>query len=88
MYKHFNDYRGEYEEYKCPKWYMLYYTSYYRRIRTQQEIRRWYKDIKEPVKLRGRRNPWSLNSWNLDKVATCYGMKSWKKLYRKRKQWM
>jgi len=77
----------------CPEWWMIHGYGYYRRIRTTQEIRRFYFDrqflkMEGPVfKIRHRRNG-SLDSWNLEKVPSCFCSKSWKKLYKVRKQYL
>lgn len=88
MFMYFRKYRQTWVEYPCPQWYMIHSTHYYRRIRTNQERRRWQRDIDDGVTLRKARSPYYLDARNLDKTATCLEMKSWKKLYRKKKQWL
>jgi len=70
-----------------PNWWMLYNYSYFRRIRVNQERVRWYRDIEEPVKLRKRRGPVYLDPWTIEKNASIMCSKSWKHLYKIRKQW-
>lgn len=89
MFKYFWKQFG-YEEFPCPKWWMVTPRSgYYRHVRTKQEMTRWYRDKEDGVKLRRRRNPHSLEPWGmLEGVPSCYTTKSWKKLYKKRKQYL
>ena len=81
-----------YTYYPCPNWWMLNYYNksnhYYRQQEVQQERVRWYRDTEE-VNLRPKRNPKHLNRWGgIEKTATIFCSKSWKHLYKKRKQWM
>jgi len=79
----------------CPKWYMLnrHKISYYRSFHgALQESKMFYRDVplemEYGIKLRrGKRSPYHLDPWNHDKRATCSDSKSWKKLYRVKKQW-
>lgn len=91
MYKYFNDYSGEWEEYECPEWWMTKPGNrYYRHQRVTQEMRRWYRDVdeEERVKLRKRRAPHRMDIWgDLEKIPSRTMMKSWKELSKKRKQW-
>lgn len=74
---------------ETPEWWMLNdRRGYYRHFRTTQEMRRWYRDNEEDVKIRRRRAPHYLDSWNYDEVPSCISVKSWKKLNKCKKQWM
>ena len=85
----FNELWQTYKEYVCYEWWMLNKRrGYYRHPKTTQEMRRWYQD-KEDVKLRKRRAPCHLNAWGeIEDVPSCYETKSWKKLSKRKKQWM
>lgn len=74
----------------CPEWWMLHKPgcSVYRHQRVQQERRRWFQDLDVDVKLRKRRSPKYLDSWGLlEAFPSVIDTKSWKHLYKVRKQW-
>ncbi len=88
MILYYNTYKQRYEEYSCYEYWMLADNDHqYRRLSTQQERKRWYKDREENVKLRGRRSPGHLDPWDIEKRMSCFTTKSWKKLYKKKRQW-
>jgi len=87
MYFHWHKRQQRYFITECPEWWMFYQYRYHRRIHTAQEISRWYRDLEEPVKLRGKRGPLHLNSWNIEKVSSRCSSKSWKVLHKCRRQW-
>jgi len=88
----FNRYTGELYTptfYVSEEWWMVHPKGgYYRRIRTKQECKRYIQDLNDEytklynIKLRHSRNNGYLNAWNIEKTATCYTTKSWKKLYK------
>lgn len=81
-------YGGRTELVETPEWWMLKHTSYYyRHFQTTQEMRMWFRDLDEDVKLRRKRKPHNLNSWTHDKVPSCVSVKSWKKLNKCQRQW-
>jgi len=88
MFYSWNSWTGEYDEHDCPVWWMLNdHIGYYRIQRTQQEMTRWYRDLEEPVKLRQRRSPKNLNPWIIETIPSRCCSKSWKDLYKIRRQW-
>lgn len=90
-YRYWNKYSQSWVEYNELRWWMIHTWKrfMYRHQKTQQERVRWFRDLEEDVRLRKRRAPSHLDRWSdLEKYPTCYYMKSWKKLHKKRKQWM
>lgn len=79
----------------CPLWHQLNeHLHYYRRFNSVNHERKRFVSDKEfehefGYKLvRRKRGLHFLNSWITERVATCYTTKSWKKLYRVKKQYM
>ncbi len=88
MIKYYNTYTQKLEEHNTYKWYMFNLQSRQHRIfKTGSESRTYYRDI-EFVNIRKKRKPFYINAWTYDKTATCMDMKSWKKLYKVRKQYL
>jgi len=92
MVYYWNDYCQYYMEFDAVKWWMVNTTSYYRRIQTQQERREWYRayDLAKEYgfdQLIPRREPHSLDPWDIEARSIKADMKSWKALDRCRKQW-
>lgn len=92
FYFYWSPYFKQYlKKYRTKEWWMLYFDCkpQYRQQRVQQERRRWFKDLDEDVKLRQKRSPKYLDtSLDLEKQPTCIDFKNWKKLKKRRKQWM
>jgi len=87
-YRYWSPWRNEWVEYDEHKWWMDHEWLGYRRQKTQQERKRWQKDIDDGIQPRRRRAPSYLNRWTwLETYPTCYSMKSWKKIYRIKKQY-
>lgn len=87
MYYYWHKSQQRYYITECPEWWMFYQFNYCRKIRTKQEISRWYRDLEEPVKLRGKRGPRSLDSWVIEKHPSRCESKSWKDLWKCKRQW-
>ncbi len=88
MIEYWNNYQHKYYDYPCYEYWMVSkHDRQYRRIPTNQEQRRWFKDMEEDVKLRRCRSPHFLDSWNIEKRISCLSSKSWKKLNKCKHQW-
>jgi hypothetical protein len=78
-----------------PEWWMIHIPRQRRCMRcfsmvTYERIRYHadkYLEREYGKLVRGKRNPYQLNSWNHEKFPTCCEKKSWKKLYKVSKQW-
>ena len=79
----------------CPKWHQLYrdYKTYRHFDMVKYESKRYYADIELEKEfgfkfVRRERNPCALSAWSYDKQPTCVDTKSWKKLYKVKKQYL
>ena len=80
----------------CPKWYQIHRDTvcYYRRFgMVSYEVKRYYADMQLEKEcnfkfVRRRRAPMYLNAWWIERTPSCYTSKSWKKLYKVRKQYL
>lgn len=80
----------------CPKWYQIHRDTvcYYRRFgMVSYEVKRYYADLQLEKEydfklVRRRRDPMHLNAWWIEKTPSCFSSKSWKKLYKVRKQYL
>ena len=92
MYYWWSDRLQHYTEYDAPEWWMIFGSSYYRRLRVQQERREWYKtyDLAKEFgfeSLIPRRAPHSLDPWDIEARSTKADSKSWKALNKCNKQY-
>jgi len=84
--------QGIWREFPCIEWWMLQESNnYYRRVKTYQEIRTNLMIDEEANEYgyrptRGNRKGRYLDAWN-DFEVSCKETRSWKKIYKKRKQY-
>ena len=92
MVKYYHNYYQDYIEYDTVEWWMLNQTTYFRHIRTTQERRENTKASEEKnfygYKVRGKRSKKCLpDAWD-DHSNSKIACKSWKDLYKVRKQYL